>query len=273
LSNFIDRALHLTDEGYVRVAIETLESDFPVHDWHPGIVVLTIEFLKSERLDFRKFWPRVKDINERFKEVELPKAARTQLRDRLSRLCERAKEVQNLQNAEFDEKWTEAYWRGVSSLGELKREYDMCVFGNHGEVQTYRSEYSKVRSQLISLVHRTPDQKDKRQNLFDQLDVFRRYADERIDRMYETKRAKHEQWLADMRDNRARLQSNRKNKELLIANIRQQAYDLEVQITNARSDSFLQKAMGWLKEKQDFLSTLEDRFLRSTPSFTIWNRS
>ena len=250
-----------SDAENIEEKINDLENDYPVHNWSQGLDVAGFfTFGASERLNFGKFWARVKEINEEFRQSDIPKAERHQLRTRLSALCERAKEVQEIQNREYDEACDENYTAVYNAIARLKQDFDLTYFseitGNHSDIRTFWPAQSEIRQMFKDL---KPMRKGQRQELWDDLNEVCDLIRGRQDEIREAKQQKHEEWKDRMSEKLSRLRDVYEKNSEFITRLENQIEDLEQQIASAYSESFVDRAEGWVQEKRDKISEVEDK--------------
>ena len=218
-----------------------------------------IDLLKSGhwnmlKRDYKAFWNHVKEINELFKTLSpLPRDERNDIWKRLNVICEDVKRQQNreVESAKYKSKNHRDYIFGEARTAELFHWPAPSVW-DVNQVKDLGAILKKVGQYFTE--HKVDMIYEHKQECYERLKEISEqhtlwWGDHKKKQL-----VRHEDFRTRVKNNIYKNQEKYNRAADTLRNMESNKYKLQDQISSAHSDSFRDRAYGWLSELEDKIS-------------------
>lgn len=246
----------------VETAIDALDREYNF----PGLFDHLVHFVGHivgrpiEYPDFDRFWAEVRQINLLFKDLPMQAPDRKALRERLSRLCETAKDAKRDFNDWFGRRCDENRDEIRSAIRNLIANHDLewvsTTLGSGPNLKGFSSDQHAVRDLFKTL---KPIRRSDREELWNELNKLCDKAAYLREQINNERHRKNHEWRSRMDERIGAWNEQVTKKNGLIDRVRDQIAELADKRREARTADFADKVQSWIDEKERFIDELNSQ--------------
>ncbi len=244
----------------IESAISDLESDYHFPGFMDAVAqAFSLGFVKPDFPEFHLFWARVKEINEMFKESPPLREDRDELRNRVSRLCEQAKEAQQWERDNYNRACDENRNEIEHALRDLEFSHDLDWISDWVSRPKLKGFWSDVVVVKDMFREKKPLRKSDRENLWEHLDRICEKAKACQDRISSEWERRQDEYRDRLYERKQKIEEILSKNEDAIRRFQDRISENEERRDNARSEDFADTVQGWIDELEGKISDIEAR--------------